>query len=223
MKFKFNDIDIDVIIMEAKNVEIKNVPATNIKLFNRWDMNVKVNDSSLEKYISLEPKILPKSFGRMRQQFHKSYMNIVERLIMHLMVPGHRGKKHLLTSGRTGGKWQTAYALVKQAFEIVEQKTKKNPIEVFVRALENSAWREEITSFQVGGIMVRKAVITSPQRRVDAALRLMAQGSYQKAFGNKGFAQCLAEEIIAAYNYDMQNSLAIREKERIEREAAGAR
>ncbi len=210
--------------VEEKRIEKSVQPSvSNIKLFNRWETNVKVNDPGLESYISLAPKILPKSRGRMRQQFHKSQMNIVERLITHLMVPGHRGKKHLLTSGRAGGKWLTAYSLVKQAFEIIEQRMKRNPVEVFVQALENSAWREEITSFQVGGIIVRKAVVTSPQRRVDAALRLMAQGSYQKAFGNKGYAQCLAEEIIAAYNGDAQNSNALREKERIEREAGGAR
>lgn len=84
--------------------------------------------------------------------------------------------------------------------------------------------REEITSFQVGGIIVRKAVITSPQRRIDLALRLITQGSYQRAFNNpKRMADALADEIFAAYNYDSQNSHAIKEKERIEREAGGAR
>ena len=113
--------------------------------------------------------------------------------------------------------------LVKKAFTTIEEKTKKNPIEVLVRAIENAALTEEITSFQVGGIMARKAVISSPQRRVDLALRLIVQGAYQKSHGKKGFSQTLAEEILAAYNHDSQNSLAVKERERIEREAAGAR
>lgn len=196
-----------------------------IKLFNRWGVEgVIVNDPGLKKYISLKATIVPKSRGKMRAPFHKSHMNIAERLANHLLVPGHRGKRHLLTSGTCGGKSATAWNLIKETFEIIENKTKKNPVEVLVRAIENAALREEITGYQVGGIIVRKAVITSPQRRVDLALRLIVQGSYQKAHQNpKGFAACLADEIIAAHNYEPQASHAIREKERIEREAGGAR
>ena len=103
-----------------------------------------------------------------------------------------------------------------EAFTIIEQRTKNNPVEVLVRAIENASLREEIASFQVGGIIVRKAVITSPQRRVDVALRLITQSSYQKALSNpKSMSQCLAEEIIATYDNDPQNSRAIKEKERI--------
>ncbi len=90
--------------------------------------------------------------------------------------------------------------------------------------MENAALREEITSFQVGGIIVRKAVITSPQRRVDLALRLIAQGAYQKSFGKDiNTARALADELLAAYEYNPQKSHAIREKERIERESMSSR
>jgi small subunit ribosomal protein S7 len=196
-----------------------------IKIFNKWDSNVIVNDPGLKNYINLRPVIVPRNFGRhAKRQFYKSQMNIVERLMNRIFVAGHRGKKHLITSGKNVGKTNTAYRLIKRTFTVLEERTKKNPMEVLVRAIENTALREEITSFQVGGIIVRKAVITAPQRRVDLALRLMVQGSYQKAFSNpKGFADVLAEEILAAYNHDSQNSYAIREKERIEREAGGAR
>jgi small subunit ribosomal protein S7 len=197
-----------------------------VKLFDKWSLeNISVNDPGLKKYISLKPVIVPRSFGRQaKHQFHKSQMNIVERLINHMFVPGHRGKKHLITSGPNVGKTSKVYKIVQETFKMLEQKTGKNPVEVFVRAIENAALREEITSFQVGGIIVRKAVITSPQRRVDLVLRLMVQGSYQKSFGKpKTMAEALADEIFAAYNYDSQNSHAIKEKERIEREAGGAR
>ncbi len=197
-----------------------------VKLFDKWSVeNVSVNDPGLKKYISLKPLIVPRSFGRQaKHQFHKSQMNIVERLMNRIFVSGHRGKKHLTSSGSNVGKTSKAYKILQGSFKIIEQKTNKNPIEVFVKAIENAALREEITSFQVGGIIVRKAVITAPQRRVDLALRLMVQGSNQKSFNKeKNMAEALADEILAAYNYDPQNSHAIKEKERIEREAGGAR
>jgi len=197
-----------------------------IKLFNKWDIEgITVNDSGLKNYISLKPVVIPKTFGRTaKKQFHKSQMNIVERLANHLYVSGHRGKKHLITSGRNVGKTFKIWKVIEDTFKILEEKTKKNPVEVFVKALENAALREEITSFQVGGIIVRKAVVTAPQRRVDLAIRLIVQGAYQKSFNKpKKMADTLADEIFAAYSYDPQNSHAIKEKERIEREAAGAR
>ena len=88
----------------------------------------------------------------------------------------------------------------------------------------NAALREEITAYQMGGIMVRKAVVTSPQRRVDAALNVIVQSAYRKSFGKKeSMVDALVKEIFYAYQNDATNSEAIKEKERIEREAGGAR
>jgi small subunit ribosomal protein S7 len=199
---------------------------SKLKLFDKWDTeSISVDDPGLKNYINLKPMIIPRSFGKYSgKQFHKSNMNIVERLMNHLFVAGHRGKKHRITSGRNVGKTFKVIEIVKETLENLEKRTKKNPVEVLVNAIENAALREEVTSFQVGGIIVRKAVITSPQRRIDLALRLITQGSYQKAFkSSKKMSQCLADEIFAAYNNDSQNSHAIKEKERIEREAGGAR
>jgi len=197
-----------------------------IKIFGKWSVDdVEVKDLGLKKYINLQPFVVPKTDGRFtQQQFHKSKMNIVERLINKLRVPGHRGKKHVLTSGRAVDKTLTHYKIVKKAFEEIEKRTGKNPIAVFVGAIENAALREEITAYQLGGIIVRRAVVTSPQRRVDVALRNIVQAAYRKSFGKKmTMAEALAEEIIGAYNNDPNKSEAIKERERIEREAEGAR
>ena len=197
-----------------------------LKLFDKWDTSsIKVDDPGLVRYINLKPIIVPKSFGRYSsKQFHKSQMHIVERMMNHLFVAGHKGKTHRLTSGMNVGKTFSVIEIVKDAFTILEKRTKENPVKVFVKAIENAAIREEVTSFQVGGIIVRKAVITSPQRRIDLALRIISQSAYQKAFkGSKGMSYALADELLAAYNYDPQNSVAIKEKERMEREAGGAR
>lgn len=193
-------------------------------LFNRWSSEgIEVKDPGLKRYISLKPCIIPKSAGSLRKPFYKYRTHIVERLVTHLMQSGHAGKKHKITSGHFGGGFSTALKVVEKAFEIIEKKTKKNPIEVFVRALENAAIREEVAAFQVGGIIARQAVVTSPQRRIDKTLRYFAQGAYHTAFNKKiTTAEALAEEIINAYN-NSNKSFAIREKERIEQEAAGAR
>jgi small subunit ribosomal protein S7 len=197
-----------------------------VKFFNKWDVEgITVNDPGLKNYINIRPVVIPRTFGRSaKKQFHKSQISVIERLVNHIYVSGHRGKKHIITSGKNVGKTFKIWKVIDDTFKILEERTKKNPIEIFVRALENAALREEITSFQVGGIIVRKAVITSPQRRVDLALRHIVQGAYQKSFNNKKtMAETLADELYAAYNNDSQSSSSIREKERIEREAGGAR
>lgn len=197
-----------------------------MKIFDKWDVEgIKVKDPGLEKYINLTPVLVPKTGGiHASHQFHKSKVNIVERLMNKLMVPGHRGKKHFISSGRCVGKKVNAYKIVKGCFEKIEKRTKKNPIEVLVKAIENSALREEIASYQVGGIIVRRAVITSPQRRVDLALSNIVQAAYRECFGKKeSIVDALTKEIVGAYNNDASKSQAIKEKERIEREAEGAR
>ncbi|MFH8080424.1 MAG: 30S ribosomal protein S7 [Candidatus Aenigmatarchaeota archaeon] len=197
-----------------------------LKLFNKWSFEgIEVKDPGLKMYICLKPSVIPRSGGRFsKKQFYKSQMNIVERLANKLMVPGHKGKKHLLTSGRNTGKTQTVYKIIKKTFEILEKRTNENPIKVFVTAIENAALREELASYQAGGIMVRKAVVTSPQRRVDLALTMMVRAAYKKAFGKKrSMAEELADEIYYAYKNDASKSEAIKEKERIEKEADASR
>jgi small subunit ribosomal protein S7 len=196
-----------------------------MKLFDKWSSkNIEIKDLGIKSYINLDDIIIPKSGGKhAKQQFYKSKLHIVERLINKLFVSGHRGKKHKIYSGHNVGMSFKAYNTVKKAFEIIEKNTNKNPIEVFVRALENSAPVEEVMSYQKGGIFVREGVITSPQRRVDLALKYIAQGTFQKSSRKKKKAyECLAEEIIAAFNND-PSSFAVSQKITHEKEASGAR
>ncbi len=198
----------------------------DIKLFNKWSFKgVKVDDRGLEAYINLKPMIYPKSGGRYaKQQFYKSKMNIVERLANKLFVPGHKGKKHKYTSGHCVGKTLNAFAIIDEAFEIIHKRTGQNPIQVLVKAIENAAPLEEVITYQKGGIFVREPVVTSPQRRVDLALRHIAQGTYQKCFNSKkSAAEALAEEILGAYNKDPSKSYAYEERVRREKEAASSR
>lgn len=196
-----------------------------IKAFNKWSTEgIEVKDPGLKGYITLEAKIVPKTGARYaKQKFYKSKTFIVERLINKLMVPGHKGRKHFKTSYKNTGKGHTAYDLVEEALKIIEAHTKKNPIEVLVKAIENAAPREEIITIEYGGARYPKAVECGPQRRIDLALKNMVQGAYSRSFGKKKpAAQALAEEIVEAYECQI-SSMAISKKNELERQADASR
>ena len=196
-----------------------------IKMFGRWDASeAEISDEGLVRYISLENILAPRSKGRhSEKQFYKADVPIAERLLNHLYVAGHRGKKHYITSGRNVGKSEKLWGIIEDAFEQIEDETGENPFQVLVDAIENSAPVEEVVTYQRGGVRARKAVLVAPQRRVDLALRLLAQGSYENRLASSDDAvETLAQEIISAANGD-DDVRAVREKERREREAEGAR
>ncbi len=196
-----------------------------VKAFNKWDTKgIEVEDEGLKAYITLQPKIIPKTGAKYAgQRFHKSNTFIVERLINKLMVPGHKGKKHKLTSGHCTGKSITVYKIVEDALTEIENKTKKNPIAVLVKAIENAATREEIVTIEYGGARYPKPVECSPQRRIDLVLRWFVQGAYEKTFNKKIKAsQALADEILNAYQNNTK-SFAIQKKKEIERQADSSR
>lgn len=183
-------------------------------LFGKWSFDsIEVKDPGLKRYICLRPVIVPHSMGRHEhRRFAKADVNIVERLVNQLMRPG-----------RNAGKKARAIKFVKNAFEIIHLQTGKNPIEVLVRAVENAAPCEDTTRIMYGGIVYHQAVDISPQRRVDLALRWIAEGARLAAFSNpKTFEECLAEEIILAANRDLK-SYAIQRRNEIERIALHAR
>ncbi len=184
------------------------------KLYGQWDFSeVEIKDPSIRNYVNLSPIFIPHSGGKnSKQQFSKSNLNIVERLVNKMMREEHN----------TGQKI-TANMIVKDAFEIINKKTGQNPVQVLVNAIANAGPREETVRLQYGGIAVPKSVDTAPQRRVDTALRLICQGAQQAAFGKKkALVDALAEEIIAAANYDVKG-FAMGKKDNIERVAKAAR
>ena len=196
-----------------------------IKAFDKWDCEgVKVQDPGLVDYITLVPKIVPKTGARYAgNRFHKSRVFIVERFMNKLMTPGHKSKKHQKSSGHMTGQAAQVYDIMQSTLEIVERKTKLNPVQVLVTAIENGAPREEVVTIEYGGARYPKAVECAPQRRVDVSMRQMTQGAYNKSFRDtKKIRDALAEEIIAAYNFD-NKSQAIAKKLELERQADSSR
>ena len=198
---------------------------TEIKAFNRWGTSdIKIEDPGLKDYITLEPKIAPRTGARYAgNRFHKSKVFIVERLMNKIMIPGHKSRKHFKSSKHITGKASKASNIIEKVFRVIESKTKENPIKIFVKALENAAQREEIITIEYGGARYPKAVECAPQRRVDLVLRHMTQGAYHKSFNSKKqIEQCLAEEIMNAYNLS-STSHAISKKLEVERQADASR
>lgn len=197
----------------------------DVKAFGRWSVEgIKVSDPGLIDYINLNATLVPRTGARYaRGKFYKSRTFIVERFMNKLMVAGHKGKKHKITSYPSTGKANNAYALVEKAFNIVEQRTKQNPIKVLVEAVENASPREEIVSIEYGGARYPKAVECAPQRRIDIALRYMIQGAFVKSFNTKkSSAEAIADEILAAHQRNPA-SFAISRKLDIERQADSSR
>ena len=184
------------------------------KMFGKWDMTaVEVNDLGIKRYVCLKPVTIPHSSGRhAKQQFHKSDISIVERLVNDLM-----------RTEKNSGKKQVAIRTVDEAFDIINKKTGKNPVQVLVDAIANAGPREEVVRLKYGGISVPKAVDTAPQRRVDTALRYIALGTHQAAFRSKrAVADCLATELLAASNGDAK-AFSVGKKDAKERVAKAAR
>jgi len=196
-----------------------------LKFFNRWDSkDVKVKDLGLRSYITLEPRIVPKTGARYAgNRFHKSNVSIVERLAVKLMGSGHKSKGHFMSSGHNTGKKNQALKIVEEALAIAEQKLKENPIQILVTAVENIAPREEIIAIEYGGARYPKATDIAPQRRVDLALRFMTQGAYVKSFNKKAsIVKALSDELINAYQGSVR-SAGIAKKRDLERQAASSK
>ena len=196
-------------------------------LFSRYSYNVEVRDLSLKNYVNLRPIAYPMTYRRGSQKsFSKANLNVVERLANALMRGGTGGKVggHVIrTKGRLQGKKIKTIKIIEQAFASVNRTTGKNPLQVLVQALENSAPIEDTTRVIYGGIKSNVAVDISASRRMDVAMRNLAMSAIIGAFANKRtLSEALANELVLASNMDI-NSYAIKRKNEIERMARSAK
>ena len=198
----------------------------SMKLFGRWDFGVEVRDEGLREYINLEPVHIPATGARQaKRRFGRRKYNIVERLTNKLMVTGHikASKKHFFTSGRNSGKKLMALDTVEKAFDHIHRKTKANPVQVLVHAIEHSAPRAEVTTVEFGGIRTPVAVDTAPIRRVDLALSFLTKGAAQKSNRSKRpIHETLAEELLASSNNDPK-SFSVERKTTMEKQSEASR
>lgn len=107
----------------------------------------------------------------------------VARLINRVML---RGKKTVATR------------LVYGAFDIIAEKTKKNPVEVFETAVRNAGPSIEVRPRRVGGATLQVPVEVPNERRVALAMRWLIR--HARARSGKSFSEKLAAEIMDAAN-----------------------
>lgn len=202
--------------------------SNEIRLFSKWSYEgIKVRDKSLKAYVNLRPIITPHTGGKwQRKLFGRGKYNIVELFVNKLMVTGHNkaGKKHVFTSGRNTGKKMMVMSHVESAFGIIEKRTKQNPIQVLVRAVEHSAPRMEITTVEFGGMRTPVAVDASPLRRLSLAMSFLTKGAAKKSNLKKTtLTQAIAQELMAAADNDSANSFAVDRKIMMEKQAEASR
>jgi len=94
------------------------------------------------------------------------------------------------------GKRSTAENILYGALDIIEERAKSDPLEIFVKAMKNVEPIVEVKSRRVGGSTYQVPVEVRPSRRQALAIRWLI--GYGRARGEKTMAQKLASEFMAA-------------------------
>ena len=108
---------------------------------------------------------------------------LVTKLINRIMLDGKRG---------------TAQKILYEAFDIIKEKTGKEPMEVFEAAMENIEPDLEVKSRRVGGANYQVPIEVRADRKKTLALRWLV--NYARLRGGHSMAENLANEIIDASN-----------------------
>ena len=108
---------------------------------------------------------------------------LVTRLINNIMVDGKRG---------------VAQKIVYGAFDIIREKTDKDPLEVFEQAMENVMPLLEVKARRVGGATYQVPIEVRPDRRQTLGLRWMT--TYSRSRSERTMKERLAGEIMDAVN-----------------------
>ena len=96
------------------------------------------------------------------------------------------------------GKKGVAQKVVYGAFDIIKEKTGKEPMEVYTQALENIMPSLEVKARRVGGATSQVPIEVRPERRQTLGLRWLT--TYARARGEKTMKERLAGEIMDAAN-----------------------
>jgi small subunit ribosomal protein S7 len=96
------------------------------------------------------------------------------------------------------GKKSVARSIVYDAFDLIEQRTNRPPLEVFDQALRNATPLIEVKPRRVGGATYQVPVEVAPDRRMSLALRWLLASA--RARSGRSMAEKLAAELMDAAN-----------------------
>jgi len=95
-----------------------------------------------------------------------------------------------------GGEKSIAEGIVYGAFDIIQERFKEDPLEVFRKALDNVKPKVEVKSRRVGGATYQVPVEVRPERRVSLGMRWLV--NYSRSRGEKSMRERLAAELAEA-------------------------
>ena len=183
-------------------------------VFSKWDATqVVCQDPGIAPYINLTTIGIPLSGGtHANQWFGKQRLSLIERFTNGLM-----------RRGPNSGKKSTTVTALRDALDIIHDRTGDNPLQTLVDAVVNSAPCEGITRIRFGANSQPKAAEVSPSRRVDVAVRNLTTGATNATVKSKRtLTQCIVNEVMKAAEGDV-SSFAVAKREETERIAASAR
>lgn len=96
------------------------------------------------------------------------------------------------------GKKATCVRIVYDAMDILKAKTDKEPLEVFLKALDNVKPMVEVKSRRVGGATYQVPIEIRESRREALAMRWIISAA--RAKNGHGMSECLANELLDAFN-----------------------
>ncbi len=95
-----------------------------------------------------------------------------------------------------GGKKSTAFRVVYDALDIIEERAKKPPLDVFEGAVKNVSPMLEVRPRRVGGATYQIPMEVRPERRLSLVFRWLLQSAHQRP--GKSMAEKLANELMDA-------------------------
>jgi len=96
------------------------------------------------------------------------------------------------------GKKSVAQRIVYDAFDLIEQRAKRSPLEVFEQAVKNATPMIEVRPRRVGGATYQIPVEVRPERRMSLSIRWLVQSMRQRS--GKSMAEKVAAELMDAAN-----------------------
>ena len=120
----------------------------------------------------------------------------------------------LVNSIMLDGKKGVAQKVVYGAFDIIKEKTEKDPLEVFTQAMENIMPSLEVKARRVGGATYQVPMEVRPERKISISMKNLVLYSRKRA--GKTMADRLSAEIMDAFN---QQGAAFKRKEEMHRMA----